>query len=436
MFVLNDDMSIYTTRGDVVFFAVLADTDEGEAYTFKPGDVVRMKIFNKKNCDDVVLQKDFPVFHDTEQVEIILTKEDTKLGKVVSKPTDFWYEIELNPDTDKPRTLVGYTEDGPAVLRIMPEGADLEEYIPTEEDIPFVDTELDLTSPRPVANRAIAARIVNLKRAIEGLDEAVKEPTEKVAALEGEIARLGKKITELEDQIANSGGGAIDIPDIEYTENSGVTELPDVYKMRVVGTCSGYLTGDTTSLLLLDEDRIVVKNYELVTGDDGRIEDIDITIKIPQNAKYFVTSLTTEVGQTYNEEYNQYYSCALTVNFSMGFNGGYEEVLIWENKNPSDSNGFYSETIEWINNTNGFTHSDFDRFKIYAYASSYSRYILPALELKYSETGRVVDTEYYRPFSINARGIYVDYAQNGSEDNPNYIIPYRIYGVKISSSAK
>lgn len=169
MFVLNDDMSIYTTRGDVVFFAVLAENDEGEAYTFQPGDVVRMKVFHKKNCDEVVLQKDFPVFKESEQVEIILTKEDTKLGKVVSKPTDFWYEIELNPDTDKPQTLVGYSEDGPAVFRVMPEGADLVEYIPTEEDIPFVDTELDLTSPRPVANRAISARIVNLERSVEAL---------------------------------------------------------------------------------------------------------------------------------------------------------------------------------------------------------------------------------------------------------------------------
>lgn len=94
MFVLNDDLSIYVTRGDVIFFSVTAKDDNGEPYKFKAGDVVRIKVYGKKNAENVVLEKDFPVYADAEIVEIYLTKEDTKIGEVISKPIDYWYEVE------------------------------------------------------------------------------------------------------------------------------------------------------------------------------------------------------------------------------------------------------------------------------------------------------------------------------------------------------
>ena len=101
MYILNDDLSIYATRGDIVSFSVTAeDKDSGEAYVFKTGEVVRIKVFGKKDCENVVLQKDFPVTEETEQVAIFLTEQDTKIGGVISKPTDYWYEVELNPIED------------------------------------------------------------------------------------------------------------------------------------------------------------------------------------------------------------------------------------------------------------------------------------------------------------------------------------------------
>ena len=105
MFVINDDMSIYVTRGDIVFFTVTAE-DEGKPYKFQVGDVVRIKVYGKKNAENVVMQKDFPVTEITEEVEIYLDEKDTKIGGVISKPTDYWYEIELNP-FDNPRTIIG-----------------------------------------------------------------------------------------------------------------------------------------------------------------------------------------------------------------------------------------------------------------------------------------------------------------------------------------
>ena len=169
MFILEDNY-IYANRGDIVFFGVTAkdivnEGEEGAPYHFRPGDIVRITVYGKKDAETVYLEKDFPVLKNCEIVEIYLTEEDTKFGDLISKPTDYWYEVVLNPDTN-PQTIIGYSDEGPAVFRLFPEGAELEkdEHIPTEEDIPFVDEELDLTSPRPVSNQAVTAALEILRR--------------------------------------------------------------------------------------------------------------------------------------------------------------------------------------------------------------------------------------------------------------------------------
>ena len=162
MFTINDDNSIYATRGDIVFFYVSAE-DNGASYQFQPGDIVRIKVFGKKDAENVVLQKDFPVAELTTKVQIYLTEEDTKIDEVISKPKDYWYEVELNPDT-APQTIVGYDEDGPKVFKLFPEGDDIPEYVPDikPEDIPIVDAELDMSSQRPVQNQAIARELARI----------------------------------------------------------------------------------------------------------------------------------------------------------------------------------------------------------------------------------------------------------------------------------
>lgn len=163
MFQVNDDNSIYVTRGDIVFFKVSAD-DHGKAYQFKPGDIVRIKVFGKKNAENVVLQKDFPVVEANQRVQIYLTGEETKIGETISKPRDYWYEIVLNDDT-APQTIIGYDEDGAKVFRLFPEGDDIPPYVPDikPEDIPIVDEDLDVLSPRPIQNQAVAKAIANLE---------------------------------------------------------------------------------------------------------------------------------------------------------------------------------------------------------------------------------------------------------------------------------
>ena len=117
MFVQNDDLSIYVTRGD--------ECDITFSHAFKKGDVVRFKVTKKKDCGTVMLQRDFNVTASGDMFTIHLEGDETKLGEVISKPTDFWYEVELNPDTD-PNTIIGYDEDGAKILRLYPEGKDVD----------------------------------------------------------------------------------------------------------------------------------------------------------------------------------------------------------------------------------------------------------------------------------------------------------------------
>lgn len=175
MVIVNDDLSIYITRGDAAVIDITAE-DNGALYKFQPGDVVRIKVTEKKNCDNVVLQKDFPVIDETDRVEIVLEEKDTKIGGIISKPVDYWYEITLNPFTN-PQTIIGYDDDGAKIFKLFPEGKDSTTDI-TEEDIPVVDGELSLTSERPVQNQVVARSVVELSGSIKALGEQVKSNQE------------------------------------------------------------------------------------------------------------------------------------------------------------------------------------------------------------------------------------------------------------------
>jgi hypothetical protein len=124
MFRIEDDLSIHVTRGDAITIQLKAKVN-GESYAFRDGDKVRFKVFEKKACQNVALQKDFlPVVGET-FVDLFLDKDDTKIGDIISKPVDYWYEIELNPDI-LPQTIIGYDADGSKVFRLYPEGGEKE----------------------------------------------------------------------------------------------------------------------------------------------------------------------------------------------------------------------------------------------------------------------------------------------------------------------
>lgn len=124
MFTINSDLSIYLTRGDAVAIEISANLSEEEQYTFKIGDVIRFKVLEKNRCDNVVLTKVINVEQETTSVDLCLSSEDTKIGDLINKPKDYWYEVEVNPDT-LPQTIIGYDTSGPKIFRLYPEGDDV-----------------------------------------------------------------------------------------------------------------------------------------------------------------------------------------------------------------------------------------------------------------------------------------------------------------------
>lgn len=197
MFFAEEDLTLHITRGDageITVRAVDETTDGGETpYIFKAGEVLRLKIYEKKNCSVVVLQKDYPVVKDTETVTLALTEADTKIGEIISKPVDYWYEIELNPFTE-PQTIVGYDDDGAKILRLYPEGLDKEYIPPTEEELGTVDKNLSLTSDRAIQNQAVARAVVQIESTVEKNNEAttkaLTETTEKISILNAKVTNL------------------------------------------------------------------------------------------------------------------------------------------------------------------------------------------------------------------------------------------------------
>lgn len=249
MFVLNEDLSIWVTRGDTAFFNVTAENESGELHVFSPGDVVRFKAFAKKDCTDVVLQKDFPVTEETEAVEILLTEQDTKIGGVISKPTEYWYEVELNPFTN-PQTIIGYDDEGAKIFKLFPEGKDLTTNAQVEEDIPVVDDEFSLTSERPVQNRIIAKKMIEIDQREFGInpyeiavangfkgtvEEWLKsvifiltdaEKAEMLVPIEESISSINDNIDAVKNSVSDIETGKMDIfGNVETSANSNNIEL-------------------------------------------------------------------------------------------------------------------------------------------------------------------------------------------------------------------
>lgn len=124
---------IHITRGNIGclhFPAKICDIspETGEKiktpYIYQPGDIVRFKIMKKGNVEEVYLTKDIKIEEPTELATFNLTGTDTKIGDYINKPTTYWYEVELNPDTD-PQTILGYDKaTGPKLFVLYPEGGD------------------------------------------------------------------------------------------------------------------------------------------------------------------------------------------------------------------------------------------------------------------------------------------------------------------------
>lgn len=264
MFVLNEDNSIYVTRGDVVFFYVSAEED-GKPYKFQAGDVLRIKVYGRKDAENVVLQKDFPVVEVCEKVEIFLTEEDTKIGEVISKPKDYWYEVELNSG-ELPQTIIGYDEDGAKVFKLFPEGDDIENYEPDPEDFPVVDEKLDMTSPRPIANKVVAKAFANLNAGYESVQKSVAEKfvtPQMFGAVGDGSADDTESIQAAINYLSDMGGGTLEIPAGSYDVSLGEIVVKSNVKIIGIGYPKIISNSETGYFSIFTNNKTDLENVEI-----------------------------------------------------------------------------------------------------------------------------------------------------------------------------
>lgn len=118
-----DGTTIKVNRGDTLNFTFSIIKDNGSNYTFQIGDKITFAIYNKEGLNSkAVFLKTIEVLSECQTIEIDLTSEDTKLGILINKPVDYWYEIDLNDE----HIIIGYDDTGAKIFRLYPEGGKLE----------------------------------------------------------------------------------------------------------------------------------------------------------------------------------------------------------------------------------------------------------------------------------------------------------------------
>lgn len=122
MFIIDEDgTTLKVTRGQSGTITFGALTPEGEPYTFQVGDVLRLNVTKVNKENSVVMSIDTIIQEETTEATISITSFDSKIGTVINKPTDYWYDIELNPDSAIAQMLLGYDDEGPKIFKLYPE---------------------------------------------------------------------------------------------------------------------------------------------------------------------------------------------------------------------------------------------------------------------------------------------------------------------------
>lgn len=102
------------TRGDVVTFNLSID-----GYVFKPEDKIAFRIYNKGKLNMKPLSETIVTIEESSAMaKIILSSAATRIGDIINKPVEYWYEVELNDS----QTVIGYDDQGPKIIVLYPEG--------------------------------------------------------------------------------------------------------------------------------------------------------------------------------------------------------------------------------------------------------------------------------------------------------------------------
>lgn len=118
-----ENTTIKINRGDKMSILFSIPLNDNSNYKFSAGDVLSFGVFGKKEMDELpLLYKEFTVLEATEKVAMDFTSDEMHIGELINKPTDYWYEIQLNNE----QTVLGFDDDGAKIIRLYPEGSVLE----------------------------------------------------------------------------------------------------------------------------------------------------------------------------------------------------------------------------------------------------------------------------------------------------------------------
>lgn len=125
MLQINDDNSIYATRGDT-WEIPLTISAEGWTPDVTAEDKIRFTIYEKGNTEQVYLSKEFALDgteNNQTSVDMLLpfTSEETKIGEAISKPRDYCYEVEIIRNDTEINTIIGHDADGEKIITLLPE---------------------------------------------------------------------------------------------------------------------------------------------------------------------------------------------------------------------------------------------------------------------------------------------------------------------------
>lgn len=115
--------TIKLNRGDILNINLTIKKEDGTDYSFEEGDKITFSLYNKGKLNEkAVLLSEFVATPGTTSINIYCDSEETKIGELTNKPTDYWYEIELNNEY----TILGYDDEGAKLFKLFPEGSKIQ----------------------------------------------------------------------------------------------------------------------------------------------------------------------------------------------------------------------------------------------------------------------------------------------------------------------
>lgn len=304
---------IFHQRGDKLIYPI--------EYDFKKYDVLAFAIYNKSGLDEkpIVFEK-FTIAEDCSSYTIEIDSDTMKIGEMLNKKKDYWYEISLNDE----KTLVGYemSEDEtgnrkrkPAIFTLLPEGATLDR--PSRYSL-----EIGEVSTGDEASATIEDNVLNLvlprgEQGIEGKQgekgasfkyedftpkqlETLRGP-EGPQGLEGKQGIQGEKGEPFrfedftEEQLESLRGPKGDSPEIGAITNEEIDEMfanPHEHQYRSIGTAQN--NGDGTHSI----------TYICINSEDNCNEETKIVTEkhsYTSSEEFGVVTYTCICGETYYE---------------------------------------------------------------------------------------------------------------------------------------